>query len=532
MSNSKETENRPTHSQAKRALSLVGIAAIALVFAINWGPGSRGCDTSIDAVQQDAAATVNGKEIPLRAFSQAYGQQLNQLRSQGIPAELAKQFGMHKQVLDGLVSRELLAQAAEQRGLAASDEDLKLALLRDPSFHKDGTFDPERYKEVVRNYVGVSEVEYEQKLRRELSAQRMLELIESAAVVSDDEVKARYQKDGNTAKATFVRFAPAMYADKVAPPKPAELDAWAATHGKEIADFYDLNKISYFQPERVKARQILLKVNPDATPAQKEEVKARAENLRKDLVDNKKSFAEVATQFSEDLATKEKGGDLGLIERLQVPGNFADVLFALQPGEVSKAVETPMGWHLGVVEEKKPPEQKPLDSVKGEIAAQLYVKDKARELARAAAQKGLDEAKKGKKLSEVFPPVEAPPTNMPFAAPTETKPEAKESGEFTAGSEQVPQLGAAPEVAKAVFAVKAPGLLEQVLPAGEAFAVVLVTERKEPSDADFEGRKAELKLQAVKAKQFEVREAFLKALKQTGTVVTNDKAIDRIIGEG
>lgn len=533
MSNSED--KRPSNSDAKKLLSVIAIAALAVVFAIDWGPGSRGCDPSRSGIeiQEEAAATVNGKEIPLREFTKEYARQLEYYRSQGLTPEVAKQLGLHTRVLDNMVNLELLCQAAESRGLAASDDDLRDALTKDPSFQKDGKFSGERYREVVHNYIGTTEVAYEAKLRRQLSAKHMEDLVESAVVVSDEEVKARYLKEGDKAKATFVRFNPAMYADKVPAPKPAEIDAWAAGHGKELQDYYDLNKISFFQAERVKARQILLRVDKDAPAEKKAEVKAKIEGLRKALVDEKKDFAELARQFSEDTLTKEKGGDLGLIERLQVPGAFADVLFALKPGEVTLPVETPLGFHLGMIEEKKAPEQKPLDSVKHDVALQLMLREKAKELAKADADKALAEAKKGKKLAELFPPPEKKPDDTnPFGATQEAKPEAKETGDIASGTDVIPVLGQSPQAQKAIFDRKQPGLVEALVQVGDAFAVIAVDERKTPSDADFEAQKAQLRIEAIKGKQYEVREAFLKSLKQSGSVITHQKAIDKLLGEG
>ena len=97
----------------RRLFSYIFIGALALLFALEWGPGSRGCDKAGQAVVVvDNVAQVNGKDIPLRDFARAYGNQLAELRQRGIPSELAKQFGMHTQVLGRLVDTELLAQAA------------------------------------------------------------------------------------------------------------------------------------------------------------------------------------------------------------------------------------------------------------------------------------------------------------------------------------------------------------------------------------------------------------------------------------
>jgi peptidyl-prolyl cis-trans isomerase D len=519
MSNSADT---------RRVGSYLFIGALAVLFALQWGPGSQGCETG-RLPEPETAATVNGQAIPLREFAKSYLQQAEQFRRQGVPSEMMKQFGIHKQVMDQLVNTELLAQAAEKKGVSADNDALSKVLREAPSFQKDGKFDLETYKLFVREYEGSTEVQFEDKLRRQLSAQRLLQLVESSVVVSEDEVKARYLKDGNAANATFVRFTPTMFVDQVKAPKPPELEAWAKQNEKAIADNYEQNKFTYFVPEKVKARQLLLRFPADATDAQKAELKSRIENARQEIVDAKKPFAEVAKAVSEDTETKDKGGDLGFVERLALPGAFADLLFALQPGEVTRPVETPLGWYLGTVEEKKAPEQRPLEQVRTEIAAQLFMKDKAKALARAAAEKALADLKAGKALIELFPAAPKDP-NSPFAFNQESKPEAKQTGEFSATADAVPQLGSAPELQRAIFERTTAGLIDQLVTVGDAVAVVSVDERKVPSDEDFAKQKEQLTLEAVKGKQFEVREAFLKALKQSGSVVVNDKAIEKVIG--
>ncbi len=516
-------------ADTRRLFSYIFISALALLFALQWGPGAKGCDRSGKApVVVDNVAQVNGRDIPLRDFARAYGTQLAEFRQRGIPPELARQFGMHTQVLDRLVSTELLAQAAEARGLSASDGDLRDFLVKQAAFQKDGKFDMESYREWVMQYEGTTEVEFETKLRRQLSAERMLQLVESSAVVSDDEVKARYLRDGNNAKATFVKFTPVLFADKVTAAKPAEVTAWVAAHETEIKDAYEKQKASFTSPEQAKVRQILVKVAANEPADKKADAKQRIEALRKDIVDNKKPFAEVATASTEDLETKAKGGDLGFIDRYRLPPSFADVVFALKPGEVSVPVETPIGYLIGTVEEKKAAEVKPFETVKADLANQLMTKEKAKALALAAAQKALAEVKAGKKLGDLFPS-EGSKDNQ-FAP--ETKPEAKETGEFNSTVDTIPQLGVAPEVAKAIFARTEAGALDQVYTVGDAAVVITVDDRKLTSDADFEKQKAQLRTEATKGKQYEVREAFLKALKQTGSVVTNQKALDRVVGEG
>jgi peptidyl-prolyl cis-trans isomerase D len=520
MSNSVET---------RRLFSYIFIGALALLFALEWGPGSRGCNKAGTLEEQANVATVNGQPIALRDFANAYGNQAANYRRQGVPMEMLKQFGIHKQVLDQMVNTELLAQAAEKRGLSASDDDLAKQLSEAEIFKKDGKFDLDTYHDWVRQVENTTEVKFEDKLRRQLSAQRMLQLVESSAVVSDEEVKAKYLKDGNAAKITFVRFTPTMFSDKVATPKPTEIEEWAKTNAQLLTEFYEQNKFTYFLPEKVKARQILVKVPPDATAAQRADAKTRAEAVRKDLVDNKKVFAEVASQVSEDLESKTKGGDIGYVERLTLPAGFAEQLFALKAGEITTPVETPAGFFIGTIEDKKAAEQRPFEEVRVEIAAQLFLKDKAKKLARVEAEKALAELKKGKALNELFPP-DAKQDSSAFNFAQENRPTSKETAEFSSTADAIPTLGPSAEAMKAIFDRKEPGVVESIITVGDALVLIAVTERKTPTDDGFEKEKHDLKLQAVKGKQFEVREAFLKALKQSGSVVTNDKAVDKVIG--
>ena len=176
---------------------------------------------------------------------------------------------MPKQVLDRLVNAELLAQAGGAprhrpvgRG-AAEDHP------RNTDFQKEGAFDFARYQQVLRDFYRQTPQEYEEELRRQLAAQKMLEVVRTGAVVSDDEVRARYEKEGNQAKLVFARFLPTMFADKVA--RAHRRAAGGVPEGAREGDRRLLRgqQLRVQQPERIHARQILVKVAPDATPEQK-----------------------------------------------------------------------------------------------------------------------------------------------------------------------------------------------------------------------------------------------------------------------
>src|SRR4051812_34134934 len=98
----------------KRAGTYVFIFALAVLFAVMWGPGSRGCNQPLSRQQGDYAALVNGKEIPLKEYQREYAKKVSPLRAQGLTDEMAKAFGYPNQILEEMVKQELLAQAADK----------------------------------------------------------------------------------------------------------------------------------------------------------------------------------------------------------------------------------------------------------------------------------------------------------------------------------------------------------------------------------------------------------------------------------
>ena len=68
--------------------------------------------------------------------------------------------------------------------------------------------------------------------------------------------------------------------------------------------------------------------------------------LRQSLIDQNRSFPEVARSSSEDSATSGRGGCLGWVQRGQMPKEFEDAAWELHIGEMSLPVHTSQGWHL------------------------------------------------------------------------------------------------------------------------------------------------------------------------------------------
>lgn len=104
----------------------------------------------------------------------------------------------------------------------------------------------------------------------------------------------------------------------------------------------------------VRARHILLRAPAEATPAQRDSVRALAESLQQRAAAGE-DFAQLAQQYSQD-GSASSGGDLGYFGRGRMVAPFEEAAFQLQPGEVSPVVETPFGYHVIRLEDRRQPE--------------------------------------------------------------------------------------------------------------------------------------------------------------------------------
>jgi parvulin-like peptidyl-prolyl isomerase len=148
----------------------------------------------------------------------------------------------------------------------------------------------------------------------------------------------------------------------------------------------------------VRARHILLKPAAEATPAQREQLRARAEAIRVRAAGGE-DFAALARETTEEPGGKERGGDLDWFGRGRMVPQFEEAAFKLQAGQVSPVVETPFGYHVIKVEDRK---QQPIGEnregfrqhLKGtaqQRALTTYI-DSLRKTAKVVVQTGAEES--------------------------------------------------------------------------------------------------------------------------------------------
>ena len=120
----------------------------------------------------------------------------------------------------------------------------------------------------------------------------------------------------------------------------------------EAHKVYDETKKDIGPDGLIQPAHILLKLSQKATDAQQKEAKQRIDSIYQALK-NGANFEELVKKYSQDPGSARRGGVVGWVAKNQTVKEFEDAAFALQPGDMSQPVQTPYGWHIILMKERK-----------------------------------------------------------------------------------------------------------------------------------------------------------------------------------
>jgi len=116
-----------------------------------------------------------------------------------------------------------------------------------------------------------------------------------------------------------------------------------------VRDFYAGNKTRF---EGVPVEHILIayaggvaQPRQGKTPPPEPQALAKAQEIVKEIRGGK-SFGEMAVHFSDDIASAERGGEMGTFSRGMLPPELEQRVFTLKPGEVSDPIVSRYGVHI------------------------------------------------------------------------------------------------------------------------------------------------------------------------------------------
>jgi peptidyl-prolyl cis-trans isomerase D len=295
-------------------------------------------------------AVVNGRDIPYLAWQQRVQNQVQQLQRSGRSLSQDEVRLVENQAFDEMVNEVLLEQEYARRGIAVTDDELRLYakqapppwLRQNPDLLTDGQFDPTKYERLLASPQARESgllLALEQYYRQEIPKAKLFDQVTTGVYVTDAELWRSWKDLNDTAVVSFVAFRPA-----------ANLKPDASISDSELRTYFDRHK----EELRRHGRAVLsvVQIRRDVTAADSAAVRAKAERLRQEILGGAK-FEEVARRESSDSVSAANGGDLGRGAKGRFVPAFETAAYALQPGQISGPVLTQFGYHLIKVDDRK-----------------------------------------------------------------------------------------------------------------------------------------------------------------------------------
>ncbi|HQR52113.1 MAG TPA: peptidylprolyl isomerase [Burkholderiales bacterium] len=381
-------------------LAVLGVSAA--VAATETRPGRR--VLTLDRI----VAVVNDEVITEHELQDRYDLVIRQLGQQGTP--LPPKDVLEKQLLERMINDRVQLQYARETGIRVDDVQLERALSR---IAQDSGLTLQQFRDTLERE-GIAFNQFREEIRSEILLARLKEReVDSKLVVSDSEIdnflstsdaqlgkgdeynishilvlvpeqaspeqlqRQRARAEDALAQlrggASFGQIAasfsdapdalqggslgwrsparlPAIFVEAVQSMNPGDLSpVLRSPNGFHIVKLVDRRSAGgpvMIQQSRV--RHILIKTNELVS---QRDARDRLVKL-KERIDNGADFAEMARLHSDD-GSASRGGELGWISPGDTVPDFEQAMNALQIGQVSDPVQTPFGFHLIQVQERR-----------------------------------------------------------------------------------------------------------------------------------------------------------------------------------
>ena len=184
-----------------------------------------------------------------------------------------------------------------------------------------------------------------------------------------------------------------------------EVDDKIKIEDKDVQDYYEQNKAELVMPAKSKVRQIVIRAGSSDNATDDEHNKAfeKAQEAYKKLVPGPlkkgEDFASVAKQYSEDEATKDKGGEVSewVAEEMDMLGEivkhqYHEQIQAIPKGEIGPPFEANGYIYIVEVLDRSEPEQLSFENSK-EFIRERLIQEKHQELSEQLSSKLMKDAK-------------------------------------------------------------------------------------------------------------------------------------------
>lgn len=340
-------------------------------------------------------------EISQAEFRERFDRYREQVRARAgdaYDAEQVESLETKRLVLDGLVDEKILEIAAQRDGVAVDASQIRKAILEVDGITQDGEFIGEDAYKIWLQSRGLTASGFEALIARQLLTSTLPNAVAESGLVGDAELENLLKLQQETRDLRFVEIPPpALPADAT---DEAALAEWHSSNAdrysteetvtisyfeldaagiavasepteQDLRDRYEAEKGRFGTEEERVAAHILIAVPSEADEAAIEAARAKAAGIAEQARAEGADFAALAAANSEDLGTKDLGGDLGTIGKDVFPKPFEEAVFALAEGGVSDPVRTDQGWHVIKLTQLVAGSQQPFEAVRDQLAAEF-----------------------------------------------------------------------------------------------------------------------------------------------------------------
>ena len=321
---------------------------------------------------EPAPVTVNGVDIQEMEILRLVEMQKNRFRQQfgdSYDESLFNDGFLRQSAIEQLIEQKVAVTQARKLGGYVSTQSIDQAILAAPEFQQDGQFSSDRFKMILRRSAltplayravleeqslvtqlqlgtGLTDTALPYEVERQLALnneQRDYEYVVFNASELKNDIQLTDEEIQNYYQANKERFQTEeqVAVDYVVLNK-ADLRADIDVDEEEIDFFYQEYLDQINETEERKSSHILIEVTDERN-------EDAAEALAQQLSEKAKAgedFAALAKQYSDDIGSKNLGGDLGFNTRGGFIAEFDDALYAMEEGQISAAVQSEFGYHV------------------------------------------------------------------------------------------------------------------------------------------------------------------------------------------
>jgi peptidyl-prolyl cis-trans isomerase D len=354
--------------------------------------------------QGEAVAVVDGQPIRQGEWDAMHKNEVERVRSSmpSLDPKLLDSPEAKYATLERLVRDKVMQATASKLKFTAGDQRLARELQDNPSIaalrKPDGSLDIERYRQLV-GAQGMSPETFEARVRGDISTRQVIEGIGATGIttpaVADVALNAFFERR----EVQIVRFNTTDFASKVTltdaqveqyykdnpslfqAPEQANIEyvvldveslrKTITPNAEEVKTYFEQNAARLNGQEERRASHILIAAPKTASAAERQQAKAKADELLALVQKSPDSFADVAKKNSQDPGSAANGGDLDFFAQNAMVKPFADSAFSMKKGDISPVVETEFGYHIIRLTDIKVPKQKTFDEMRPEIETEL-----------------------------------------------------------------------------------------------------------------------------------------------------------------